>query len=143
MSRFFWQFCELEKIHSMRSAQRQVELRRLSNHLPVLGKANSLCKIVKMLCVLPLRLSLGRVGPGITIFRVTVSWDLGKICLASRRCTTVPVAPPGGVKNTNSRFFVRSVPLFCSLMLTPMIVCLMIFIAMTSLHVVDPPISIC
>ena len=43
--------------------------------------------------------------------------------LASRRCTTVPVAPPGGEKNTNSsflRFFVRSVPLFRSLMLTPM-----------------------
>ena len=38
-------------------------------------------------------------------------------------CTTVPVAPPGGGKNTNyrfSRFFVRSVPLFRSLMLTPM-----------------------
>ena len=38
-------------------------------------------------------------------------------------CTTVPVAPPGGRKNTNyrfSRFFVRSVPLFRSLMLTPM-----------------------
>ena len=38
-------------------------------------------------------------------------------------CTTVPVAPPGGGKNTNyrfSRFFVRAVPLFRSLMLTPM-----------------------
>ena len=38
-------------------------------------------------------------------------------------CTPVPVAPPGGGKNTNyrfSRFFVRSVPLFRSLMLTPM-----------------------
>ena len=38
-------------------------------------------------------------------------------------CATVPVAPPGGGKNTNyrfSRFFVRSVPLFRSLMLTPM-----------------------
>ena len=40
-------------------------------------------------------------------------------------CTTVPVAPPGGGKNTNyrfSRFFVRSVPLFRSLMLTPMLI---------------------
>ena len=39
-------------------------------------------------------------------------------------CTTVPVAPPGGGKNTNyrfSRFFVRSVPLFRSLMLTAML----------------------
>ena len=38
-------------------------------------------------------------------------------------CTTVPVAPPGSGKNTNyrfSRFFVRTVPLFRSLMLTPM-----------------------
>ena len=38
-------------------------------------------------------------------------------------CSTVPVAHPGGEKNTNyrfSRFFVRAVPLFRSLMLTPM-----------------------
>ena len=43
--------------------------------------------------------------------------------LAKKMCTTVPVAPPGGGKNTNyrfSRFFVRSVPLFRSLVLTPM-----------------------
>ena len=32
-------------MRSMRSAQRQVELRRLGNQLPVLGQANSLCKI--------------------------------------------------------------------------------------------------
>ena len=32
-------------MRSMRSAQRQVELRRLSNQLPVLGKANSLCEV--------------------------------------------------------------------------------------------------
>ena len=49
MSRFFAYF-QLEKKRSMRSAQCQVELRRLDNQLPVLGKANSLCKIV---CVLP------------------------------------------------------------------------------------------
>ena len=30
----------------MRSAQRQVELRRLINQLPVFGKANSVCKVV-------------------------------------------------------------------------------------------------
>ena len=30
---------------SMRSAQRQVELRRLGHQLPVLGKANSLCEV--------------------------------------------------------------------------------------------------
>ena len=49
MSRLFSYF-ELEKMRSMRSVQRQVELRRLDNQLPVLGKPNSLCKIVK-LCV--------------------------------------------------------------------------------------------
>ena len=84
----FFAYFELEE---MRSVQCQVELRRRGNHLPVLVNANSLCKIVKMLCVLPLR-----------------------------RCTKVPAAPPIGVKSTNSRFFVSSVPLFCSLMLTPM-----------------------
>ena len=41
------------ELGEMRSAhtQRQVEIRRLCNQLPVLCKANSLCKIVK-LCVL-------------------------------------------------------------------------------------------
>ena len=44
-----------------------------------------------------------------------------KIGVASRQCTTVPVAPPGGGKNPAFfRFFVSSVPLFRSLMLTPM-----------------------
>ena len=37
-------------MRSMRSAQRQLEIRRLDSQLPVLGKANSLSKIVK-LCV--------------------------------------------------------------------------------------------
>ena len=51
----------------MRSAQRQVELRPLGNQLPVLGKANSLRKIVKfgVFCLfVKLRLSPGCVGPG-------------------------------------------------------------------------------
>ena len=34
-----------EKMRFMRSAQRQVEPRRLGNLLPVLGKANSLCNV--------------------------------------------------------------------------------------------------
>ena len=42
----FFAYFQLEKMRSMRSAQCQVELRRLGNQLPVLGKANSLCKIV-------------------------------------------------------------------------------------------------
>ena len=48
----------------------------------------------------------------------------GKIHVASRRCTAVPVVPPGGEQITDYsflRFFVRSVPLFLSLMLTPML----------------------
>ena len=32
-------------MRSMRSAQRQVELRQLGNQLPGLGKANSLCEV--------------------------------------------------------------------------------------------------
>ena len=63
------------------SAQRQVELRRLGNQLPVglLGKAHYFAlQNCKMLCVLPvcykLRLtSPGRVGPGIKISRVIVA----------------------------------------------------------------------
>ena len=47
-------------MRSMRSVQ--LELRRLGKQLPVLGKANSLCKIVKMWCVLPLRLKSGPRG---------------------------------------------------------------------------------
>ena len=68
-----------------------------------------------------LRLSLGRVGTRdkyIPDYR-----NCGKIRVPSRRCTEVPVASPGGGKNTNSRFLrfsVCSVPLFHSLMLTPM-----------------------
>ena len=52
--------------------------------------------------------------------------SLGKIRAASRRCTAVPVAPPGGEKITDSRFsrfFVSFVPLFRLLMLTPMLYC--------------------
>ena len=46
MSRFLGVF-PVGKMHSMRSFQRQVELRRLGNQLPVLGKANSLFKLVQ------------------------------------------------------------------------------------------------
>ena len=52
----FLAYFELEKMHSMRSFQRQVELRRLGNQLPVLGKANSLFKLVKC-CVFSCLLS--------------------------------------------------------------------------------------
>ena len=59
-----------------------------------------------------LRLCPGRVGPGIMVISGVI---------VARAKSTVSVAPPGGGKNTNyrfSRFFVRSVPLFRSLMLT-------------------------
>ena len=118
----------------MRSAQRQMELRRLGNQFPRLGKANSLCEAgnislqsgttSKMLCVLPVCFKL-RLSPG----RVHRAWDKdisgyrssGKIRVASRRCTTVPVMPLAVKNDTNSRSFVCSVPLFRSLMLTPMV----------------------
>ena len=50
MSRFF-AYLELEKMRSMHSAQRKVELTRLGNQLPVLDKANSFCNIIVKLCV--------------------------------------------------------------------------------------------
>ena len=49
----------------LHSAQLKVELRRLGNQLPVLGKANSFCKIVKwcVFCLfVKLQLSMGCVG---------------------------------------------------------------------------------
>ena len=63
-------------MRSVRSAQRQVELRRLGNQLPVLSKANSLCKIVKycVFCLfVKLRLSPGDQGPGIKLSQVMIS----------------------------------------------------------------------
>ena len=94
MARFFVCVFRVGKMRLRHSAQRQVELRRLGNQLPVLGKANSLWKIVKC-CVFCLFVKM-RLGPGIKISRVVGYRSSGKIHLASRRCTTVPVAPPGG-----------------------------------------------
>ena len=91
----------------MRSAHRQVQLSRLGKQIPVLSKANSLSKIMK-LCVLPVcllpRLSPGRVGLGIEDCS-------GKIRLASRRCTTVLVAPLA-VKKYKLPFFRPLCPAF-------------------------------
>ena len=72
-------------MRSKRSAQRQVELRRLINQHPVFGKANSLCKVVTFVCFACLRLSAGR---GINICRVRVIVARAK----------VPVVPPGSGK---------------------------------------------
>ena len=112
-------------MHSMRSFQRQVELRRLGNQLPVLGKANSLFKLVKC-CVfacLLMRLSSPHcVGPGIIISRAIVARAKSMYRTdLYRRCT--PLRPMAVGKHTKSRFlrfFVRPVPLFRSLMLTHM-----------------------
>ena len=105
-------------MRSVRSAQRQVELRRLGNQVPVLGKANSLCRIVKV-GVFCLFVSPGRVGPGIKITRVIVARTKSAYRLDD--VLQYQLRPAG--ENTNSsflRFFVRSLPLFRSLMLTPM-----------------------
>ena len=78
MSRFFLRISSLKKCAlgplSIHSAQCQVELGRLGNQLPVLDKANSLWENVQYVFCLfvTLRLSLGRVGPGIKISRVIV-----------------------------------------------------------------------
>ena len=112
---------QLEKMRSVHSAQCKVELRRLGNQLPVLGKANSICKIVNycVFCLfVMLRLTPGRVGPRDKDLLRYHNWQTR---VASRRCTKVPVAPLAVGKKTNSRFlrfFGRSVPLFHSLMLT-------------------------
>ena len=66
----FLAYFELEKMHYMRSFQRQVELRRLGNQLLVFGKANSLFKLVEccVFCLfVKLRLSPHYIGPGIMI----------------------------------------------------------------------------
>ena len=69
-------YLTLEKMRSSHSAQRKVELRRLGNRLPLLGKAFSFCKILSCVCCLfvKLRLSPGRVisinAPGMTRFQL-------------------------------------------------------------------------
>ena len=77
----------------MRPAQRQVEFRRLGNQLPVLGKANSLCEDVNI------SLKFDRVMDlfvKLLVFCLPGYCSSGKIRVASRLCTTVPVAPPCG-----------------------------------------------
>ena len=102
-------------MHSMRSFRRQVELGRPGNQLPVLSKANLFCKIVKCCVCCQFVFARDKYIPG---YRCS-----GKIRLASRRDVLQYKLRPWRLKNTNSRFlrfFVRSVPLFRSLMLTPM-----------------------
>ena len=115
---------ELEKMRPIRSFQRQVELRRLGNQLPMLGKANSHCTTVKcfVFCLfIKLRLS-GCVDLGIKISRVMVAraksvYRVDNVLLYQ----LCPLAVGGNTNSRFLRFFGRSVPLFFrSLMLTPM-----------------------
>ena len=95
-------------MHSMRSFQRQVELRRLGNQLPVLGKANSLFKFVKccaFFLFVKLRVSPHCVGLVIKISGVIVA--RAKSMYRTDLLAMYSVAP-------------HSVPLFRSLMSTPM-----------------------
>ena len=102
----------------MHSAQHKMELRRLGNQLPVLGKANSLCKIVKFcLCWLFVKLRLSPSGVGPRDKDIPGYRNSGKIHVASRLCTKVPGVPLAVGKTPTpafyafssalSRFFVR------------------------------------
>ena len=77
-------------MHSIRSFQRQVELRRLGNQLPVLGKANSLFKLVSCDCP-------HCIGPGIEISRVIVARAK---CINRTDVGDVLRCAPGGEKKT-------------------------------------------
>ena len=85
----YFAYFELEKMRSMRSAQRQVELRRPGNQLPVLGKANSLCKIVKwcVFCLFRLRTSVGTIHRYIDVSRY-LSRDMYRDTVCNKRDTS-------------------------------------------------------
>ena len=102
----FLAYLELEKVYPMRSFQCQVELRRFGNQLPVLGKANSLFKLVKccVFCMfVKLRLSPHCVGPGKKISRVIVA--RAKSMYRNDLYAMYSVAPPGGGKNIQTPAF--------------------------------------
>ena len=82
----------------MRSAQRQLELRRLGNQLPVLGKANSLRKIVKFvfLLVRAVWVKISR-DSRVIVARAKSVWRLDDVLKYQLR-------PLAMGKNTNSRF---------------------------------------
>ena len=112
MSRFFFAYFELEKMRSMRSAQRQVELRRLGNQLTVLGKANSLGKIVNknVDCFAAATLFVPRRAPDndIPVSRfecvsgLSVYWPI--IALGTRECGVAKLCRDPTVQ---SEFFLR------------------------------------
>ena len=108
----------------MYSAQRQVELRRLSNQIPVLCKANSLCDVANDIVT---TYKQGHQWFWNCVFRNTRAPFDRVMCIFVKCCVFCllfyKVGPLVVRKNTNSsflRFFVRSVALFRSLRLTPM-----------------------
>ena len=114
----------LKKMCFMCFAQRQVELRRLSNQLPLLGQANSLCDVANDIVT---TYKHGHQWFWNCVFRNTrapfdrVMYIFVKLCVFC--LLFYKVRPLVVRKNTNSRFlrfFVRSVQLFRSLGLTPM-----------------------
>ena len=68
----YFAYFELKKC-ALCSAQRYVVLRQLGNQVPVLGKANSLCKILKLRVFCQFWLIRGHLGPGIKISRVNIA----------------------------------------------------------------------
>ena len=106
-------YFELEKMRSMRFAQRHSDdLATSFQSSAKLIRSAKLCLFVK------LRLSPGRIPPGIKISRVIVA--RAKSVKRLDGILQYQLRPLAVGKNTNSRLFVRSVPLFRSLMLTPM-----------------------
>ena len=103
-----------------------MDLRRLGNQLSVLGKGNWPCDVGNI----SLQLTTRDINDSGTVYFVIQDYHFDRVMYSVSVCKIVcvlpvvlSVAPPGGEKNTNSRFlrfFVRSVPLFRSLMLTPM-----------------------
>ena len=109
----------------MRSDQHQLELRRLGNQLPVLGEANLLCDVGNI----SLQHTTRDINDSETVYFVIIRSQFARVMyLFVKLCVFslffLSVVLPSGEKNTNSRFlrfFVPSVPLFRSLMLTPMV----------------------
>ena len=115
----------------MRSDQHQLELRRLGNLLPVLGEANSLCDVGNI----SIQHTMRDINDSEIVYFVIIRSQFARVMyLFVKLCVFsllfYQLRPLAARKNTNARFlrfFVRSVPLFRSLMLTPMDILALIF----------------